>query len=249
MTCDTNFAYLKLFFPDHFPEEVLNFKMKSFGDNKIWLFSIITITCIFPISEKKPSDLNIISPAYFREWSFQDTVFSKRAADKKIEVLKYKSNIKQHIQKIAFQYHTNLRKKKLELVSEYIYEYSQKYGYDPLFLTALIITESSFSYSAKSHQGAIGLMQILPSTGLALASEAQMVWEGEKTLYDPKVNIALGAFYLNKLLKRFRDLSLALEAYNHGPTQLRQYLNLGIRPQKYSEKVYKNYNRIKARTI
>ena len=223
--------------------------MQYFDYNKIWFFSIIIITSLLPISEKKPFDLNIISPAYFKEWGFQDLVFSKRTTEKKAEMLKYKNETKQHIQRIAFQYRTNFKKKKLALVSEYIYEYSQKYGYDPLFLTALIITESSFSNSAKSRQGAIGLMQILPSTGSALASETQMVWKGEKTLYDPKINIALGAFYLNKLLKRFRNLSLALEAYNHGPTQLRQYLNVGIRPQKYSEKVYKNYNRIKARTI
>ena len=72
---------------------------------------------------------------------------------------------------------------------------------------------------------------------------------GEWIVYDPEVNIALGAFYLNKLLKRFQDLRLALEAYNHGPTQLKQFLKRGIRPKKYSNKVYKNYNMIKARSI
>ncbi len=223
--------------------------MKYFSDNKIWLSSIISIAFILPISEKKPFDLNVISPAYVKEWNFQESVFSKRVAHKKNEKLKYKNKVKRQIRKIAFQYKTGFNKNKLEMVSEHIFEYSQKYGYDPLFLTALIITESSFNNRAKSHQGAIGLMQILPRTGSALASETQMTWKGKKTLYDPEVNIALGAFYLNKLLKRFRDLSLALEAYNHGPTQLRQFLKLGIRPKKYSNKVYKNYNMIKARSI
>ncbi len=223
--------------------------MKYFNNNKIWLSAIISIGLILPISEKKLSDLNRISPAYIKEWNFQESVFSKRVANKKQEKLKYKSEVKQQIRKIASQYQTNFKKRTLESVSEYIFEYSQKYGYDPLFLTALIVTESSFNNRAKSHQGAIGLMQILPATGSALASETQMTWKGKKTLYDPEVNIALGAFYLNKLLKRFRDLRLALEAYNHGPTQLKQFLKRGIRPQKYSNKVYKNYNMIKARSI
>ena len=222
--------------------------MKYFN-NKIWLSAVISIGLILPTSEKKPFDLNGISPAYVKEWSFQESVFSKRAVYEQKEKLNYKKEVKKQIRKIAYLYQTNLKKSKLEVVSEHIFEYSQKYGYDPLFLTALIITESSFNNSAKSHQGAIGLMQILPATGSALASETQMIWKGKKTLYDPEVNIALGAFYLNKLLIRFQDLRLALEAYNHGPTQLKQYLKRGIHPKKYSNKVYKNYNMIKARSI
>jgi soluble lytic murein transglycosylase len=223
--------------------------MKYFGNSNIWISSLISIGFILPFTEKISSDLNGISPSYLKEWRFQDSVFSKRADRRKKEKLKYKNKVKNQIRKIASNYQTDLKFDKLEKVSEYIFEYSQKYGYDPLFLTALIITESSFNNQAKSHRGAIGLMQILPTTGSALASETQMNWNGKNTLYDPEINIALGAFYLDKLLKRFRDLRLALEAYNHGPTKLRHYLKKGIRPKKYSNKVYKNYNMIKARSI
>ena len=214
-------------------------------NNNIWLSAIISVALILPFTEKKLSDLNQISKIYLKEWSFQESVFSKKAEFKKQEQLKYKNKVEQQIRKIASKYQTNVDKGKLKLVSEYIFEYSQKYGYDPFFLTALIITESSFNNLAQSYQGALGLMQILPATGLALAFETQTTWKGKRTLYDPKINIALGAFYLNKLLKQFQDLSLALEAYNHGPTQLRQFLLRGIRPKKYSNQVYKNYKMIK----
>ena len=94
---------------------------------------------------------------------------------------------------------------------------SQKYGYDPLFLTALIITESSFYNWAKSNRGAHGLMQLKLATAVEVASETHLKWKGTPTLYDPQKNIALGAYYLNKMVTRFGDLTLALEAYNQGP--------------------------------
>jgi len=54
---------------------------------------------------------------------------------------------------------------------------------------------------------------------------------------------------LNKLVKRFGDLGLALEAYNHGPSQLSHYLHRGVRPKRYSGKVFFNYQKIKAQPI
>ena len=126
---------------------------------------------------------------------------------------------------------------------------SKKYGYDPLFLTALIITESSFYNWAKSKRGARGLMQLKPATAVALASETSLNWKGTRTLYDPKKNIALGAYYLNKMVARFGNLSLALEAYNHGPSRLRKYLRKGYQPKRYSRKVLKNYKKISFQPI
>jgi soluble lytic murein transglycosylase len=91
-------------------------------------------------------------------------------------------------------------------------------------LTAIIITESSFNKRARSNRGALGLMQIRPATGKQLATEVSVQWRGAPSLYDPETNIALGAYYLNKLFLRFGDLGLALEAYNHGPSRLKGYL-------------------------
>ena len=147
------------------------------------------------------------------------------------------------------RYKTGLKKDRLQHVPEWIMKESSKYGYDPLLLTALIINESSFYNWAQSNKGALGLMQVRPATGEAMAMEIRMKWKGKSTLHDPEANIALGAYYLNKMILRFGDLGLALEAYNHGPSQLSRYLRKGYRPKRYSQKVFQQYNRLRFRTI
>ena len=135
------------------------------------------------------------------------------------------------------------------LIPDWILTESSKYGYDPLFLTALIITESSFNNWAKSNRNAHGLMQLKPTTAVAIASETDLKWKGTPTLYDPKKNIALGAYYLNKMVARFGDLTLALEAYNQGPSRLSRFLRKGYLPSRYSGKVLKNYRKIRFQPI
>jgi len=156
---------------------------------------------------------------------------------------------KARITKVMKGYKTGMNDEFVRSTPDLILRESDKYGYDPLFLTALIITESSFNNWAKSSRGALGLMQIRPRTGMVLAQETQMVWNGAPTLYEPDSNIALGAYYLNKMIERFGDLNLALEAYNHGPSQLSRYLRKGYRPKKYSKRVHNHYQRIKSLSI
>ncbi len=139
--------------------------------------------------------------------------------------------------------------KSLKQVSHQSYQESKKYDYDPLFLTALIVTESSFNNRAKSHKGALGLMQIKLATGQAMASEMGATWAGQSTLFDPATNIALGAFYLNKLKRRFKDMKIALEAYNHGPSRISRYLRKGKLPEDYSKKVFHIYDLIRSQSI
>ena len=64
-----------------------------------------------------------------------------------------------------------------------------------------------------------------------------------------KENSLIVVYYLDKLVRRFGDLRLALEAYNHGPSQLSHYLRRGVRPKRYSGKVFYNYRKIKAQSI
>lgn len=153
--------------------------------------------------------------------------------------------IQDKIISVITHYKTGLKEEQKDQISQHILKQSKKYGYDPLFLTALIITESSFNHRAKSSVGALGLMQIRPRTGKALASEANMRWRGKRTLYHPEKNIALGSYYLNKLIKRFGKMHTALEAYNHGPTRIARYLRRGKHPKKYSGKVFAVYNKIR----
>jgi len=156
----------------------------------------------------------------------------------------YEKKIKEKIRQVISDYQSRMDPGHIQAIPEMILAESKAYGYDPMFVTALIITESSFNNKARSHRGAMGLMQILPRTGVALASEKEMEWEGRSTLYNPEINIALGTYYLNKLQSRFGDLNLALEAYNHGPSRLEKYLKRGYQPKRYSRKVFKIYEMI-----
>ncbi len=162
--------------------------------------------------------------------------------------LREKQRIKSKIFDVISSYSTGLDGASLSKIPHWIYQESQKYDYDPFLLTALIVTESSFNNWAKSHRGALGLMQIRPQTGYAMATEVNLPWEGKPTLFKPESNIALGTYYLNKLQTRFNnDVKLALEAYNHGPTRLERYIQQGKRlPADYSDKVLKIYDLIRS---
>ncbi len=157
--------------------------------------------------------------------------------------------VKSKIWKVISKHRTGLEVKSLKQIPHRIYQESKKYGYDPLFLTALIVTESSFNNWAKSHKGALGLMQIKLATGQAMASEMGTAWAGQSTLFDPATNIALGAFYLNKLKQRFKYMKIALEAYNHGPSRISRYLRKGKLPEDYSRKVFRIYDSIQSQSI
>ncbi|MBV8202526.1 MAG: lytic transglycosylase domain-containing protein [Acidobacteria bacterium] len=86
---------------------------------------------------------------------------------------------------------------------------------DSLLLAAVVETESRFAPHAVSPCGAVGLMQLLPSTGEDY---------GVKNLRDPYANIDAGSRYLRVLLERFNGRpDLALAAYNTGPEVIARY--------------------------
>jgi soluble lytic murein transglycosylase len=90
---------------------------------------------------------------------------------------------------------------------------------DPLLMLSVIRQESMFDNSAGSGAGALGLMQIMPATGLQIADN--LGWPAYFTsddLYRPNVSIRLGAHYLAQQRAAFDgDLFAALAAYNGGP--------------------------------
>jgi soluble lytic murein transglycosylase-like protein len=95
-----------------------------------------------------------------------------------------------------------------------------RYDVAPETILAVIRIESGFDAGATSEAGAVGLMQILPSTAEEVARELRLPWSGGDQLRDPATNIRLGTHYLTKLLARFDDLALALAAYNEGPERV-----------------------------
>ena len=198
---------------------------------------------------KTPYYVSGLSPFFYDLARVETIVFGKAKASHRAQEQDYGDQVRNRIEKVISNYHTGLDEKNDVRITEWILTESKKYGYDPLFLTALIITESSFYNWAKSNRGARGLMQLKPATAVALASETSLKWKGNRTLFDPEKNIALGTYYLNKMEARFGDLKLALEAYNHGPSRLRKYLREGYQPKRYSRKVLKNYRKIRFQPI
>jgi soluble lytic murein transglycosylase-like protein len=91
----------------------------------------------------------------------------------------------------------------------------ERNGVDPLLMAAVVETESQFVADAVSPEGAVGLMQLLPSTGRLY---------GIRDLYDPVANLDAGSRYFAELLRRFHgNPELALAAYNTGPEVVSRY--------------------------
>jgi len=108
-----------------------------------------------------------------------------------------------------------------EELAEVIYDEAVRYNHDPKFILALIAIESSFQNWSVSEQGAKGLMQIMPYVAESLAQELGIEWGGDRTLFNPYLNIRMGSYYLFQLVKEFNDLRIALAAYNYGPTYIK----------------------------
>ena len=90
-----------------------------------------------------------------------------------------------------------------EELAEVIYEEAIRYNHDPKFILALIAIESSFQNWSVSEQGAKGLMQIMPYVAESLAQELGIEWSGDRTLFNPFLNIRMGIYYLSQLDPRF----------------------------------------------
>jgi len=111
-----------------------------------------------------------------------------------------------------------------EELAEVIYEESLRYNHEPKFILALIAIESEFKNWAVSSKGAKGLMQIMPEVGQFLAQEMGIEWSGDRTLFNPFLNIRMGIYYLSRLMQEFDDDGLALTAYNYGPTYVKDLI-------------------------
>jgi soluble lytic murein transglycosylase-like protein len=95
---------------------------------------------------------------------------------------------------------------------------------DPLMVLAVIQVESAFDPAAVSAAGAVGLMQLLPST---LQREAEGLGLSEGDSGDPVANVRAGVRYLRRCLDSYPDQELALMAYNAGPNRLYGWIQAG----------------------
>lgn len=104
---------------------------------------------------------------------------------------------------------------------------SEDYGVSPYLIASVIYVESRFRSEARSEVGAIGLMQLMPSTAEEMAHHLGMEGYSASKLANPEVNIRLGTTYLRHLKASFPTVELALAAYNAGPTLAAEWQNHG----------------------
>ena len=88
----------------------------------------------------------------------------------------------------------------------------------------MIDAESKFRANAKSSSGAIGLMQLMPSTAHGIAVHTGGSQFQTQDLYDPEINVRYGSWYLRHLLDKYGDERTALAAYNAGQDNVDRWM-------------------------
>jgi membrane-bound lytic murein transglycosylase B len=110
------------------------------------------------------------------------------------------------------------------IYAELIAAAAQTHGVDPILVQALIQVESNYQPRARSHKGAMGLMQLMPAT----AREYKV-----RNAYDPKANIDAGVRKLKSLIDKYGVFDLALAAYNAGEGAVERFK--GIPPYRETQ--------------
>jgi soluble lytic murein transglycosylase-like protein len=121
-------------------------------------------------------------------------------------------------------------------LEQVVREASNKNRLDPDFVSSVIMAESNFKTHAVSKKGALGLMQLMPSTAAEL---------GVADPFDPRANVEAGTAHLSALLDRYNnDPIKALAAYNAGAHRVKQYN--GVPPYRetraYINKIVRDFN-------
>lgn len=117
---------------------------------------------------------------------------------------------------------------------------AERYGMDADLIHCVVAIESNFNPKAVSPKKASGLMQLLPQT----AAQYHV-----KNIFDPEENINAGTQYLKELLAKYKNLTLALAAYNAGPERVDRYgrrVPPYLETMKYVQRIAKSYAKIKA---
>jgi len=107
-----------------------------------------------------------------------------------------------------------------------IKEESKRHNLDPYLIAGIIRQETVFDPKARSRANALGLMQLLPSTGQSVARRNNLGGGriAAADLYNPVLNIQLGTAYVRQLLDDFNRFEYVAAAYNGGETRVRRWI-------------------------
>ena len=124
-------------------------------------------------------------------------------------------------------------------IARYVHIYATRYEQDADLVLAMIHVESRFDPNIVSHMGATGLMQVMPQWKRVLGIE--------KELTDIETSIKYGLQILGFYEEMYKDLDMALTAYNRGPGPVDRALMKGHDPKnKYAPRVLKKYKYFQA---
>ena len=127
-------------------------------------------------------------------------------------------------------------------IAKHAHHYGALYKRDPDLVLAIIAEESRFNPNAVSPVGAVGLMQVMPQWEKVLGISG--------SLKDPEVSIKYGLEVLGFYLEMYKDLEMALTAYNRGPGPVDMALMRGKDPKnRYAPEVMKVYERLKRLSV
>lgn len=107
-----------------------------------------------------------------------------------------------------------------------VYKYSEENELDPLLIFAIIKAESNFDYDVVSNRNAVGLMQLVDTTAKDVALRLKIEYD-EKSLYNPDTNIMLGVKYFSILYEKYKNIAVALTAYNAGMGTVDKWIESG----------------------
>jgi soluble lytic murein transglycosylase len=131
-------------------------------------------------------------------------------------------------------------------------QWTREYELDPHLMWSLMRAESTYRPTIRSSAGAIGLMQIMPDTGRAIASALGDKGYSPSQLNNPATNVKYGCFYLHNRLKQFdpgqadpmsrlQTTVRALASYNAGPERVKRWGEradgLGLTPPAFVEEI------------
>ena len=115
--------------------------------------------------------------------------------------------------------HLNASQRRVLDLAPRVFAVARRYDIDPLLLHAIAHVESRHNPLARSAAGALGVLQVMPATARRFGVD-----DANAELYDPAVNLEVGAAYLKSLQARFgNDLELVLAAYNAGENAVERH--------------------------
>jgi soluble lytic murein transglycosylase len=133
-------------------------------------------------------------------------------------------------------------------LTQAILKESAKYSFDPIFVAAVIKTESHYNPLSIGGVGEIGLMQIRPETAFWISKKYKISFTYAHELKDPVKNVMIGVAYLDYLRAAFPDKAYRyIAAYNMGPRNVRKLMAQNKRPKEYPTQIFKHYKETYAR--